>query len=357
MKIKQHYSVSNYLPQRTEYGFTLIEFMVASSLALIVLLAIGITYGTTSRMKRTSENRLAAQQDLRNVSELILRDAQMAGAFGCFNMGNLVFKEFPTSPDSSDGFQSPAKFQLRLGDQDHNGISTMSNADATAAFSHHNFTPKSGSNVLVFTYGLHPTPLDSTGTKTNGASDELKSVIQAGGHIALSSCARMYIDKNRGNNISINNNEIDISNFGTGPRTSTSNGSAVFYIPQTTLSQVYSAAYVVGRINGINDSDALYRFTLNTNGQWGNPQLMAANIQSMQFSTIYSGCDDTSTKVTFSKNRNQLKSTANITRVSTLPTIIEVQLQLNNSPSTYGVVNQYLIRANVRGGNICANLF
>ena len=177
MKIKQHYSVSNYLPQRTEYGFTLIEFMVASSLALIVLLAIGITYGTTSRMKRTSENRLAAQQDLRNVSELILRDAQMAGAFGCFNMGNLVFKEFPTSPDSSDGFQSPAKFQLRLGDQDYNGISTMSNADATAAFSHHNFTPKSGSNVLVFTYGLHPTPLDSTGTKTNGASDELKSVI------------------------------------------------------------------------------------------------------------------------------------------------------------------------------------
>jgi len=89
MKTKQRYSISNHLPQNTEHGFTLLEFMVASSLALIVLLAIGITYGTTSKMKRTSENRLAAQQDLRNVSELILRDAQMAGAFGCFNMGNL----------------------------------------------------------------------------------------------------------------------------------------------------------------------------------------------------------------------------------------------------------------------------
>ena len=217
MKTKQRYSISNHLPQNTEHGFTLLEFMVASSLALIVLLAIGITYGTTSKMKRTSENRLAAQQDLRNVSELILRDAQMAGAFGCFNMGNLVPKEFPTSPDSSDGFQSPAKFQLKLGDQNYNGISTMSGTDATAAFSRHNFTPKSGSSVLVFTYGLHPTPLDISGTKTNGASDELKSVVQAGGHVALSSCSRMYIDRHRSNNIKIHNNEIDISNFGTGP--------------------------------------------------------------------------------------------------------------------------------------------
>lgn len=357
MNRKQYSPIPHYSPQNAEGGFTLIEFMVASSLALIVLLAIGITYGTTSRMKRTSENRLAAQQDLRNVSELILRDAQMAGAFGCFNMGNLVQKEFPTSPGSSEGFQAPAKFQLKLGDKDYSGISAMSGADATAAFSPHNFTPKSGSSVLVFTYGLHPAPLDSTGTKTNGASDELKSVIQAGGHVALSSCSRMYIDKHRSNNISVNNNEIDVSNFGTGPRTSNSNNSAVFYIPQTTLSQVHSVAYVVGRINGVNDTDALYRFTLDTNGQWSNPQLMAANIQSMQYSTIYSGCGDTSTKVTFSKDRDQLKSTANITRVSTLPTIIEVQLQLNDSPSTYGVVNQYLIRANVRGGNICANLF
>ncbi|VDG99274.1 MULTISPECIES: PilW family protein [unclassified Eikenella] len=357
MRKKQLSPIFPLLPQNTEYGFTLIEFMVASSLALVVLLAIGITYGTTSRMKRTSENRLAAQQDLRNVSELVLRDAQMAGAFGCFNMGNLVPKELPTSPGSSDGFQSPAKFQLKLGDPNYNGISTMSNTDASAAFSRHNFIPKPRSKVLVFTYGLHPTPLDSTGTKTTGASEELRSVVRASGHVALSSCSRMYIDKHRGNNIKINSNEVDVSDFGTGPRTSNSNNSAVFYIPQTTLSQVYSAAYVVGRINGVNDTDALYRFTLDKNGQWSNPQLMAANIQSMQYSAIYSGCDDTSTKVTFSENRDQLKSTANITRVSTLPTIIEVQLRLNNSPSTYGVVNQYLIRANVRGGNICANLF
>lgn len=54
-------------------------------------------------------------------------------------------------------------------------------------------------------------------------------------------------------------------------RTSNSNNSAVFYIPQTTLSQVHSVAYVVGRINGVNDTDALYRFTLDTNGQWSNP--------------------------------------------------------------------------------------
>ena len=99
--------------QLKPHGFTLIEFLVASSLALVVLLAIGITYGITSRMRTNSESRLAAQQDLRNASELILRDAQMAGSFGCFNMGNLVQKQMPASPHSTEGFQSnTANFKL-----------------------------------------------------------------------------------------------------------------------------------------------------------------------------------------------------------------------------------------------------
>jgi len=40
-------------------GFTLIEFMVASSLGLVVLLAIGTTYGITARMRRAAEAREA----------------------------------------------------------------------------------------------------------------------------------------------------------------------------------------------------------------------------------------------------------------------------------------------------------
>lgn len=355
MRKKIYSPTFSHLPSiHTTHGFTLIEFMVASALALVVLLAIGITYGTTSRMKRTSENRLSAQQDLRNVSELILRDAQMAGAFGCFNMGNLMSKELLSSSSSNHGFQSPAKFQLIVDDPEYSGISLMSYADATTALGHSNFSPKSGSQIVVFTYGLHPAPLNDAGTETTGASDELKTIIQSKGPVALSSCSRMYI--NGSGSIKLKNNELDISNFGGGIKTPLTNNSSVFYTPQTTLSQVYSVAYAVGRITGVNDSDALYRFTLDPNGSWSNPQLMAANIQSMQFSQVYSGCDSTSTKVSFSQNRDQLKSTANITRVSTLPTAIEIQLQLNNSPSTYGVINQYLIRANVRGGNICANL-
>ena len=120
--------------QLKPYGFTLIEFLVASSLALVVLLAIGITYGITSRMRTNSESRLAAQQDLRNASELILRDAQMAGSFGCFNMGNLVQKQMPASPHYTEGFQSnTANFKLVLEDPAYSGISIM---DANTAKIH-----------------------------------------------------------------------------------------------------------------------------------------------------------------------------------------------------------------------------
>ena len=356
-KITFHFPLSQ---RAKSHGFTLIEFMVASTLAIVVLLAIGITYSITSNMRNASEYRLAAQQDLRNTSELILRDAQMAGSFGCFNMGNLLAKQMPASPGSNNGFQSNTEnLKLILNDPNYSGISIISDNAAKHALQIAGFTPASGSSVLVFTYGLHVTPV--TGSANPVAHDvprELKAVADAGGPIALSSCSRMFIGK--GNALGKNGNDLVINNsFGGGSLTPNFSREDVFYIPQTTLSQVYSVAYAVGRIPNVNSSsNALYRFSLNPNGKWGNPQLMVSNIQSMQINQLYAGCSDNSTEITFADNRTILGAQSNITRISMLPTIIEVRLQLNTnsgSAQTYGTVNQYLIRANVRGGNVCAN--
>ena len=77
----------SHIPVKTGMqGFSLIEFLVASALSMIVLLAVSSSYFTARSLNTAATARLNVQQDLRNASNQIVRDARMAGNFGCFNM-------------------------------------------------------------------------------------------------------------------------------------------------------------------------------------------------------------------------------------------------------------------------------
>lgn len=83
-KNKKHLSLYSY--RNGIKGFSLIEFLVAAALSMIVLMAVSSTYFTARNLNNTATSRLTVQQDLRNASNMIVRDARMAGSFGCFNM-------------------------------------------------------------------------------------------------------------------------------------------------------------------------------------------------------------------------------------------------------------------------------
>ncbi|MBP8045359.1 MAG: prepilin-type N-terminal cleavage/methylation domain-containing protein, partial [Neisseria sp.] len=68
--------------QKHSAGFSLIEFLVASVLSMIVLIAIGSGYFAARKINDVSLGRLGVQQDMRNAANLIVRDARMAGSFG-----------------------------------------------------------------------------------------------------------------------------------------------------------------------------------------------------------------------------------------------------------------------------------
>ena len=74
------------------HGFSILEFLVASLLSMIVLMAVSSTYFTARGLNKSANARIGIQQDLRNAANMIVRDARMAGNFGCFNMAN-----FPAS--------------------------------------------------------------------------------------------------------------------------------------------------------------------------------------------------------------------------------------------------------------------
>lgn len=88
----------NHIPNKTAIrGFSILEFLVASLLSMIVLMAVSSTYFTARGLNKSANARIGIQQDLRNAANMIVRDARMAGNFGCFNMSN-----FPASAVTED---------------------------------------------------------------------------------------------------------------------------------------------------------------------------------------------------------------------------------------------------------------
>ena len=59
--------------QRSAHGFTLIEFLVATAVGLIIMAAVGATYATSRRLNDVAMTRLSDQQDLRQVGITTIR--------------------------------------------------------------------------------------------------------------------------------------------------------------------------------------------------------------------------------------------------------------------------------------------
>ena len=70
-----------------QQGFTLVEFMIASVLGLIVIGATGALYSHTRSLDDAAKDRIAVRQSLRTAGTMIVRDARMAGTFGCTALG------------------------------------------------------------------------------------------------------------------------------------------------------------------------------------------------------------------------------------------------------------------------------
>lgn len=76
---------------------------------MIVLIAVVSSYFTSRKLNDAANERLAIQQDLRNAATLIVRDARMAGSFGCFNMSEHTEKDVV-----SDVAQKNRLFSLKM---------------------------------------------------------------------------------------------------------------------------------------------------------------------------------------------------------------------------------------------------
>ncbi|HFC8736494.1 TPA: pilus assembly protein PilW [Neisseria gonorrhoeae] len=290
-------------------GFTIVEFLVAGLLSVIVLIAVVSSYFTSRKLNDAANERLAEQQDLRNAATLIVRDARMAGSFGCFNMSEHI-KDVAVS----DVAQKNYLFLLK-----------KSNANKLIPIAESSNINYRGflqvGSALIFQYGIDDVNASAATTVVSSCA----AISKPGKQIPTLEDAKKELkipdrDKEQNGNIARQRHVVN--------------------------------AYAVGRIDG---EGGLFRFQLDDKGKWGNPQLLAKKIKRMRVRYIYvSGCpeDEDAGKEEQFKYTDKFDS-------SVTPAGVEVLLDSGSdakiAASSDNIIYAYRINATIRGGNVCAN--
>ncbi|WP_447539930.1 PilW family protein [Neisseria gonorrhoeae] len=291
-------------------GFTIVEFLVAGLLSIIVLIAVVSSYFTSRKLNDAANERLAIQQDLRNAATLIVRDARMAGSFGCFNMSehtekdvvfDVVQKNRPFSlKGSSANKLIPIAESLNIGYQ---GFAQVRPA-------------------LIFQYGI----------------DDVNASAET---TVVSSCGVISKPGKQIPTLEDAKKELKIQNSG-----KEQNGNIA-------RQRHVVNAYAVGRIAG---EEGLFRFQLDDKGKWGNPQLLVKKVKRMDVRYIYvSGCPEDAGKEEQFKYTDKFDKSRDAVTPAGVEVLLDSGLDAKIAASSDNSIYAYRINATIRGGNVCAN--
>lgn len=293
-------------------GFTIVEFLVAGLLSVIVLIAVVSSYFTSRKLNDAANERLAEQQDLRNAATLIVRDARMAGSFGCFNMSEHIGNDVVFNVA-----QKNALFSLKRNST--NSTNKLIPITESPNINYQDFFQVS--SALIFQYGIDDVDASADTTVVSSCA----AISKPGKQIPTLEDAKKELkiqnsDKEQNGNIARQRHVVN--------------------------------AYAVGKIAG---EEGLFRFQLDDKGKWGNPQLLAKKVKRMRVRYIYvSGCpeDEDAGKEEQFKYTDKFDS-------SVTPAGVEVLLDSGSdakiAASSDNIIYAYRINATIRGGNVCAN--
>ncbi|HEZ3332918.1 TPA: PilW family protein [Neisseria meningitidis] len=312
-------------------GFTIIEFLVAGMLSMIVLMAVGSSYFTSRKLNDAANERLSAQQDLRNAATLIVRDARMAGGFGCFNMSEHTKNDIIVDP-SKQTQHVPVKpgakqenplFSLEWANTNNtnNNTAKLIPIAESTDIKYPGFAQ--ARPALIFQYGI----------------DDLDASAET---VVVSSCSKIAKPGKKISTLQEAKSALQITND------DKQNGNI-------TRQRHVVNAYAVGRIAG---EEGLFRFQLDDKGKWGNPQLLAKKIRHMKVRYIYvSDCpeDDDAGKEEKFKYTGTFDSSTNAVTPAGVEVLLSSGTDTEIAASSDNHIYAYRIDATIRGGNVCAN--
>ena len=291
-------------------GFSILEFLVASLLSMIVLMAVSSTYFTARGLNKSANTRIGIQQDLRNAANMIVRDARMAGNFGCFNMSN-----FPASAVIED--KSTDEYTLKTA-----GVNKLLPVKEINKLGYAGFAQTG--KALLFQYGID---------KANPAA---KTAI-------VSSCFGIAKPQTEIKDLDAAKTALKITD-------SDQDGSIA-------IMKHEMIAYAVGKLG---EENGLFRFQLSNDGSWSNPQLLIKGITTMDIHYIYAECPDSENTSASGVNTESFdyKNALDISSEAKSPAAVQIVLNggsIDSSTEKDNKVDIYNINATIRGGNVCAD--
>ncbi|HGN6775791.1 TPA: PilW family protein [Neisseria gonorrhoeae] len=297
-------------------GFTIVEFLVAGLLSVIVLIAVVSSYFTSRKLNDAANERLAIQQDLRNAATLIVRDARMAGSFGCFNMSEHIEQDVV-----SDVTQKNSPFSLKR-NSTRNSTNKLIPIAESSNIGYQGFIQRP--NALIFQYGIDD---------VNASADTT----------VVSSCAAISKPGKKILNLEDAKKELKIVS-----QDKEQNGNIA-------RQRHVVNAYAVGRFG---NEEGLFRFQLDDQGKWGNPQLLVKKVKRMDVRYIYvSGCpeDEDAGKEEQFKYTDKFDKSKNAVTPAGVEVLLDSGLDAKIAAFSDNSIYAYRINATIRGGNVCAN--
>ncbi|EMS2349609.1 PilW family protein [Neisseria gonorrhoeae] len=291
-------------------GFTIVEFLVAGLLSIIVLIAVVSSYFTSRKLNDAANERLAIQQDLRNAATLIVRDARMAGSFGCFNMSEHTEKDvvFDVAQKNRPFFLKGSSANKLIPIAESLNIGYQGFAQVRPA--------------LIFQYGI----------------DDVNASAET---TVVSSCGVISKPGKQIPTLEDAKKELKIQNSG-----KEQNGNIA-------RQRHVVNAYAVGRIAG---EEGLFRFQLDDKGKWGNPQLLVKKVKRMDVRYIYvSSCPEDAGKEEQFKYTDKFDKSRDAVTPAGVEVLLDSGLDAKIAASSDNSIYAYRINATIRGGNVCAN--
>ena len=301
----------NHISNKTAMrGFSILEFLVASLLSMIVLMAVSSTYFTARGLNKSANSRIGIQQDLRNTANMIVRDARMAGNFGCFNMSNSPASAVIEDKGSDEYTLKTAGVNKLLPVKEINKLGYAGFAQTGKA--------------LLFQYGIdkaNPAAKTAIASSCFGIAKPQTEIKD----LAAAKMALKINDSDQDGSIAIMKHEM--------------------------------IAYAVGKLG---EESGLFRFQLSNDGSWSNPQLLIKGITAMDIHYIYAECPNSENASASGVNTESFdyKNALDISAEAKSPASIQIVLNngsIDPSKEQDNKVDIYNINATIRGGNVCAD--
>jgi len=301
----------HHIPNKTAMrGFSILEFLVASLLSMIVLMAVSSTYFTARGLNKSANSRIGIQQDLRNTANMIVRDARMAGNFGCFNMSNSPASAVIEDKSSDEYTLKTASVNKLLPVKEINKLGYAGFAQTGKA--------------LLFQYGIdkaNPAAKTAIVSSCSGIAKPQTEIKD----LAVAKLALKINDSDQDGSIAIMKHEM--------------------------------IAYAVGKLG---EESGLFRFQLSNDGSWSNPQLLIKGITTMDIHYIYAECPNSENASASGVNTESFdyKNALDISAEAKSPASIQIVLNngsIDPSKEQDNKVDIYNINATIRGGNVCAD--